>query len=263
MTGTTHYLHRIWEYRHFWYALVQADLRRRYRRAALGLVWSLLQPIALTAVLCAVYVQVLHLDPCRFMPFLLSGLAFWSFLSSAVLQGCTCFHQAEPYLRQELVPAVIFPLRTVLVLGFHLLIALALAAGFAWLTQVPPNLFAFLSLAPTLLLVFLFGWSLAILAGFAYVYFPDTHHLGEVGLQILFYATPIIYPLDALPVSWLTRLLTYNPLTCFLDLLRAPILTGQPPAAGSFALASVLVLLTIGLAVRTIVRHEHRLVFEM
>jgi lipopolysaccharide transport system permease protein len=263
MSATTHYLNRIWEYRYFWCALVKADLRRRYRQAALGLVWSLLQPLVLTAVLCAVYVQVLHLDPRRFVPFLLSGLAFWSFLSGAVLQGCTCFHQAEPYLRQEPVPAVIFPLRIVLVLGFHLLIALAVATGFAWLTQASPNFIALFSLAPALLLLFLLGWSLAILAAFAYVYFPDAQHIGEVGLQILFYATPIIYPLEALPTSWLTRLLAYNPLACFLDLLRAPILTGQSPVGGSFALASLLVLLTVGSAVRVIVRHEHRLVFEM
>ena len=51
---------------------------------------------------------------------------------------------------------------------------------------------------PHVILMFILGWSLAVLAGFVTAYFPDMQHLAEVGLQILFYATPIIYPADTI-----------------------------------------------------------------
>ena len=59
MTG---YLSKVWRLRHFWMALVRIDLRNRYRRSVIGIGWSLLQPIAMTTVLCVVFSQLFKAD---------------------------------------------------------------------------------------------------------------------------------------------------------------------------------------------------------
>ena len=82
--------------------------------------------------------------------------------------------------------------------GFHFLLGLGMVLVFVWGVNGFGNLPALLSLVPTLLLLFVFGWSLAVCMGVANVMFQDTQHLIEVCMQILFYVTPIIYPADML-----------------------------------------------------------------
>src|SRR5262249_5089777 len=106
----------------------------------------------------------------------------------------------------------IFPLSTALGGTVYFLIALGVGLCLAWYNNPFANLGALISLVPSLVLLFLFAWSLAVLAGFANVYFQDTQHLSEVGFQILFYATPIIYPAHTLRANHLGWVADYNPL---------------------------------------------------
>jgi lipopolysaccharide transport system permease protein len=257
------YLRGVWEYRYFWMSLVKAELQRRYRRSTLGLGWSLLQPICMTLVLAAVYRRLFGMGFAEFAPILLTGLSFWNFVSSTTLLGCSSLLSAESYIRQQCVPLAIFPLRTVLTAGFHFLVSLSVTLVFVWLIQGPANPLTLLALVPTLLLLFLFGWSVAILVGLAHVYFADTQHLAEVGLQVLLYLTPVLYPPALLAQTRLAFLLHASPLALFLELLRLPILDGAWPPLSLYAEACAVVALFAGLASWTLARLEHRLVFAL
>lgn len=262
MKGVVRYLRNVWGYRYFWLSLVRADLRQRYRRSVLGIFWSVLNPLAMTAIICVVYQQLLNVDPREFVPYLLTGLAFWNWVSSNVLMGCASFYQAESYIRHEPVPVAIFPLRTTLTVGFHFLLLTIVALALSWGLQGIGSGAALLSLVPILMLFFVLGWSVAILAGFLNVYFPDTQHLSEVGLQILFYSTPIIYRIGDLH-SGLASVQQYNPLLILVELLRAPIFAAEAPALSQFGLVALIALLPALLAVTVVARYEHRLVYEM
>ena len=282
------YLIEIWEYRHFWFSLVRADLRRRYRRSLLGVGWSLLQPIIMTAVLCLVYGRLLQTDFREFGPMLLTGFAVWNYVHGVALQGCNSLLSAESYIRQQAIPLAIFPLRTVLMLGFHFLISLALALGLTWACRaggnaieawnVPgsswsdvasaaaggfDNALALWSLIPTMLLLFLFGWAVGVLTGFAHVYFPDTQHFAEVVLQMLFFLTPITYPPSLLEQNGMAQVTRFNPVARLVALVRLPVLYGQSPTLFQFALATGLVAVVVALAVLVLWRCERRLVFAL
>ena len=103
-------------------------MQSRYRRSVLGVGWSLLHPLALTIVVCTVFHSVLQQDVTGYAPFLLAGIATWGFLSSCVLAGCNCFVQGEAYIRQYPAPLAIYPLRSMLGAGFHLLVSLSVVA---------------------------------------------------------------------------------------------------------------------------------------
>ena len=107
-------------------ALVRIDLKNRYRRSLLGVGWSLLHPILMTIVLCTVFGQFFHRGDLKtYAPFLLSGLIFWNFITTAMNQGCLCFFLGESYIRQHPAPLAIYPLRTTLGAGIHFGIGLA------------------------------------------------------------------------------------------------------------------------------------------
>jgi ABC-type polysaccharide/polyol phosphate export permease len=259
------YLNDIWRCRYFWLSLVRMDLRRRYRRSVLGLGWSLLHPLIMTGLLCLVLRPLVMpgqpLGRCAI--FFLCGLAFWQFLVNITVMGCQSLLVGEPYIRQHPAPVVIYFIRTALGSVTHFLIAVALILVLALVVSRTCGLPALACLVPAVLLVFLFGWSLAVLAGFANVYFHDTQHLCEVGLQILFYGTPILYETSVLERRGLNWLLAVNPLVPLLELLRQPVLLGQAPPAGLFLWGGAVVGLFAGAAVFTLVRCQRQVVFHL
>jgi lipopolysaccharide transport system permease protein len=302
----TAYLGAIWKCRFFWLSLVKMDLASRYRGSVLGICWSLLHPIAMTLILCVVFKYAFGVPNLRaFAPLLFTGLTFWGFFSSALVQGCGCFFQGESYIRQFPAPMAIYPLRTVLGSAFHFAIGLLLAIGIALLAgpamekdfsgeprrhpaqmqtdnaagkeavtadqtdlEERPSralqLMALPSLLPTLLLLLMFGWSVAILFGLLNVRFRDTRHLAEIGLQGLFYLTPIMYPIQLMEKRFfLKKLLHYNPLTSILDLLIQPIVYGHIPSLSAYATAGLIVLCLAVAAALALTIEERRLIFHL
>jgi ABC-type polysaccharide/polyol phosphate export permease len=257
------YAHEMWGFRYFWLHLVKADLQKRYRRSAVGVGWSLLQPLCMALVLTAVYSRVMGVGFWQFGPALLAGLAFWSFIQQSCLHGCSCFLSAEAYMRQQPMPTLIFPLRVVLLAGFHFAMSLLLAAAFAWVGAGTVHVLGLLAALPVVVLLTLLCWSLATIAAYSHVYLPDTQHLLEVGLQMVFYMTPIIYPASLLEGNGFGWLLEANPLAHLVEMLRQPLLTGDIPAALSYLKATLVVLPPVALAMWLVRRLESDLIFAL
>jgi len=177
--------------------------------------------------------------------------------------GCQALLRGEPYIRQYPAPIMIYFLRTALGSATHFLIALALILVIALGITQTCGPIALLTMLPAAVLLFLFGWALAVLAGFANVYFQDTQHLCEVGLQILFYGTPILYEASVLEQRNLGWLLAINPLTPLLELLRQPILLGQAPSLGLFLWGSAVVALFVSAAILTLARCQGTVIFHL
>ena len=261
----TQHLTSIWRYRHFWLSLVRLDLRNRYRRSVLGIGWSLLNPIAMTAVWCLAFGQILGQGDWRSLaPTLLAGMAVWEFLRGAVLQGCDSFIRAEAYIRQCPLPYGIYPLRTTLGLFIHFLIALGVVVLAIAILQGSLNVLLILpALVPAVLLITLFGWCLCTLASFANVFFHDTKHLTEVLAQLLFFLTPVMYTRDMLEKQNLGWVADMNPAAYFIDLFRVTLLTGQSPSLERYLQCGGITLAAFALACGTMAWLQKRIVFHL
>ena len=141
--------------------------------------------------------------------------------------------------------------------------ALTVVIGLVWCVKGFANLPALLTLLPALLLLFVFVWSLALIAGFANVYFQDTQHLTEVGFRILFYGTPIIYHLEQLGNGRKAMLAKMNPLLPFVSLVRDPILDGKASDPAIFLQAVITVFLTAAVAMLVCHRAQRQLIFHL
>jgi ABC-type polysaccharide/polyol phosphate export permease len=260
--GWIGYFRRIWELRFFWRSLVMTDLRNRYRRSFLGIGWSLVRPCMLALLFCTVFGKLFGQNPADFAPFLLIGLTLWQFLSESILQGCESFKRSAAYMKQQRLPLAIFPLRTVLGAGFHTLVALSAAVVLLVILRGPPSLLATVAALPGLVLLFMLAWSLSILAGIFRCHFPDVPHLLEVGLQMLMYLTPIIYPLELLRDRGRLSLIVHlNPLTSLVEMVRGPLLSGHLPAHGTILTAVGCVAVAVLLAGICLRKVERTLVF--
>ncbi len=262
ITARFDYLARIWTLRYFWFSLVVNDLNHRYKRSFLGVGWSLFRPLAMTFLFCTVFGQLFNLEVSDYAPHLLIGMTIWQFFTESINQGCHCFTNGSTYIRQQKVPLAIFPLRTVLGSAFHTLIALGLAMVITLFFRGALDPLALLNLLPALVLLFFLGWALAILSGIAQTHFPDTQHILEIGLQFMFYLTPIVYRVESLESrTGLTWLVNMNPMTSILALFRTPIMEGTPASMQHVSI-SVLVLSVVGIAAVWMLRKlERNLVF--
>lgn len=265
--GMLTYFDSIWRYRHFWISLVKLDLRTRYRRSYLGMGWSLLHPVCMTAVMCLVFHRIWHEPVSKCAPRILGGLAVWQYIVNCTLQGCQSFFQGEQYIRQTPMPLAIFPLRTVLSSTFHFVIALGLVVllttglGIAGLREIHP--LAMLHIIPGIAMLFVFCWSVAIIAGLITVFFHDSQHLAEVGFQIGFYATPILYEASVLEEHGLGWLIRFNPVVPFLDMIRKPLMEGTAPSVFTYAQGLIIISLTTVLACLFMARLQKRLIFHL
>jgi lipopolysaccharide transport system permease protein len=259
------YLRSVWDCRYFWLSLVRMDIRSRYRGSVLGMGWSLVNPIFMSAILCVAFYAIFKQHPLDFGLYLFAGLTVWNFIRDSTQQGCLTFFQAEGYIRQFPAPMAIYPLRTVLANAFHFMMALVPLLVLAACRNGPPSPQALLlGVLPGVLLLLSLGWSVAVLVGVANVHFRDTRHISDIVMQVLFYVTPVMYPKEFMRDRALGQLMqTYNPLTPFLRLIRDTVLTNQVPPATAYASACMIVAAVGGVAAVALWNEERRLVFHL
>jgi ABC-type polysaccharide/polyol phosphate export permease len=259
------YFRAIWRCRYFWLSLVRVDLRSRYRGSIIGMGWSLLNPIAMTAILCVVFSTLFKQNIYEFAPYVMAGLTFWTFFVNVATDGCDCFFRGEAYIRQYPAPMAIYPLRAVLGRGFHFGLGFLLVIALAVVCQRPLGAAGLLSLLPACVLLLAAGWSLAILMGLATVRFRDAKHISEVAFQALYFLTPIMYPASMITDNHhtLALLLQLNPLVPFVDLLRAPVCDGLPASGQTFLAAGLITLAAAGLAAVALRSQERKVVFHL
>ena len=256
------------QYRELVAMLVIRELKVRYKRSVLGLLWTMLNPLLLMVVYTVVFATIMKAPQRNFAIFLLSGLLPWLFFSIAVLQGLHSILVNQELIRKVRVPQAVFPLAVVASNLVNFTLSLApLLLLMAVLRQPFTAALFFLPVATLILTVFTSGVTL-LFATFT-VFFRDVRHLAEVALQMLMYLSPVFYDLQMLGQhdAWWFRafrlFLKVNPLWYLLELVRDPVYYGQLPALRVVAVASAsaLAALFVGFGVfnRLAPRHIHYL----
>jgi len=259
-----HQITGIWKFRSFLMALVQLDFRLRYKRSWLGGGWSLIHPIAMAAAYVVVFSGVLMQSPASYATTLLLHLAVWGFFRDSAVGGCLALISHESYIRQHPLPFGLYPLRFVIGYAIQALFALAVAIAAVVMVDGNPDKLGMLwAVVPALVMVFVAGWAVATIVSFAQVHFHDTQHLLEIGAQILFFLTPIVYPPSLLVSKGLGWMVRFNPLNLYLELVRYPLTTGELPQAKLYLYGVVCTLMLVSLAAATASRFQKKVVFHL
>jgi len=245
----------LWRHRALVAVLVRRELTARYRASVLGFFWSLLNPLLLLAVYAVVFTTIFQPrfpggDP--YPLFLFSGLLPWLFLSGAALDASVTMVDNGPLLAKVMCPPEIFPAVTVVSHLVHLVLALpVLILALAWSAVAGWHPFPW---TVVLIPAALVPW-LLVTAGVASavsalsVHYRDLRDLLGHLLNLLFFASPIIYSLDGLEVpAALRRVLVLNPLAPLVVVFRDVAFAGRAgsPADWAIALAVGLVVWSLG-----------------
>ncbi|HEV1997207.1 MAG TPA: ABC transporter permease [Candidatus Dormibacteraeota bacterium] len=191
--------------------LVVKELKVKYKASAIGLFWSLLNPLLLMLVYTAIFGTVFHSRP-QYPVFILSGLLAWNFFGLTLPSATVSLVGNSNLIRKTRFPTALLPLSTVLAGFINFLISLVLLFGLLVVYRHPVGWSVVL--LPVLLLAQLaFTAGLGLLLGAVNVFFRDVEHFLSIILTLWFFATPIIYPVEAVQGNPVARLvLAVNPM---------------------------------------------------
>lgn len=179
------------------------EIRGKYKRTALGQLWSLANPLASMLVYTFIFSFVFRIQPApgdpsglnSFALWLMCGLLPWLFFANVVSQGSTALVSNAGLIQKVYFSRAVLPLSLVFSSAYNwlfemgvLAIVLLLAGSFLW-PWIPLVLV-------TMVLLALFSAGIAMMLSVANVYFRDTEHILSLFLQIWMYMTPIIYPIS-------------------------------------------------------------------
>lgn len=199
----------------------------RFRRSVLGVGWILVQLVVMILAVGVVYGTLLGQDLRTFLPYLTVGLVVWGFLTASVGEGGLAFVASEGYIKQIGLPVHVYIMRffvSVSITGAINLVAYVIVAG---VYRVSVG-WGVLWVIPGLVLLGLVGLFLMVIFAHVNARFRDTAHLAAVGLQILFFVTPVLWPADMLRGRRLGWIVDMNPLYHLLEIIRQPLLSSRP-----------------------------------
>lgn len=226
------------------------EYRIRYRQSLLGLGWAVLQPLATLAVYGTVLAGLLGIDAPGGLPyasFAFAGLVPWTFVASAIAAGVPATVNASSLISKVYFPREVIPLSVALACSLDLAIAtvilllLSLAQGIS----IGPALLALLVIDAILVLWVAAG---TIFAASLTVFVRDLRHVLPFALQLLFFASPIMYPSTLLPARW-RWLEDANPLAYAAEATRDAVLRNEWPdvalLCGHLTLSSLALILAV------------------
>jgi lipopolysaccharide transport system permease protein len=218
------------------WTLTSRELTARYRGSMLGFFWSLANPLLLLVVYAFVFGYAFV--PARgagaepYALFLVCGLFPWVWASASLNEGVVSLASHAGLIRKAAFPAELIPFVAVLGNGVHFLLALpillgALIVGRALGYAVGGPTALWLPFVILLEAVFLAGLTLALSA--LYVHFKDLKDILSNVLTLLFFLTPILYPLEAVPFAPLAAVVKLNPFTPFTLAYQELLFVGELP----------------------------------
>ncbi|MFX1264159.1 MAG: ABC transporter permease [Promethearchaeota archaeon] len=234
----------MWQYRELIWNLTIADLKNRYQNTFLGFFWSLLSPLLLALVLYFVFRHLWGQEE-NFAINIVVGIMAWQFFSTGTSSSLRAIVSKSSLVTRVYIPRQILVLSNVLanLINFMLTFIVLLFIILVMLGHLPITVLLF-PLIHIIYFWFIFGAGLLLSSLF--VYFRDVNQIWEVLTRVLFFASPIFYPLSIVPANLMPYYLL-NPITQFIGMYRDVMVAGDLPSlysivvVASFTLAVYLV----------------------
>ncbi len=213
------------------------DVAQRYRRSRVGAFWLTLNMAVFVGALGLIFGTLFQSQMREFLPYLCAGVILWGFISTALTEGCAAFSGSDGVILQVRMPLFTHVLRAlwrnVIILAHNIVIfpvvALLLGRGF--------DLHLLLAVPGFLLICLNLAWMMLVLATLC-ARFRDMTQVVTNILQVMFYATPIMWMETTLPAHVSRAFIDWNPFYHFIQLVRAPLFSMAPaPASWLMALA--------------------------
>lgn len=218
-------LKELWKYRDLIYLFVHRDFVAQYKQTILGPAWHFIQPLFTTIIFTIIFGKIAQLSTDGIPPFLfyMSGIVIWTYFSNVLTSTSSTFTSNAGIFGKVYFPRLAVPVAhlfsRLIAFAIQYIFFLIFLAYFIWRgADVHPNIWV---LATPLLLLMMaaFGLGLGIIISALTTRYRDLTVLVGFGVQLLMYASPIIYPLSTIPEKW-QFWLGLNPIAPIVEMFR-------------------------------------------
>jgi len=249
------HLRDVWEYRDLLWLLVRRDFVSFYKQTILGPLWFFIQPIFTTIIFTVIFSSLAKLSTNGAPPalFYLAGTVSWNYFSDCLTKTSTVFKDNANIFGKVYFPRLIMPLSIVfsnlVKFGVQLILFVIMLLYYVFEHRVYPNWYILLFPLVVILMAIL-GLGIGLIVTALTTKYRDLAFIVTFGMQLLMYATPVIYPLAAAPAKYRT-LIILNPMSGLIETFRYGFLgTGQfYTGAFTYSVAASIIIFLVGLIV--------------
>ncbi|MEI9917917.1 MAG: ABC transporter permease [Bacteroidota bacterium] len=240
----------LWRYRELFYFFTWRDVKLRYKQTVLGFAWALLQPLATMTIIVLTFGRAVKIPPqsVSYPVFVLSGLVIWNFFATGLTGASQGMVTNAPIINKIYFPRLVIPVAAVLVSLFDFVIALTLLIIVLVWQQSPVDINALYYWPAAMISVIVATMGLGCGFSALNIKYRDIRYVIPFMIQLLFFLTPVIYPISMINYPVMKYILAMSPSYAPVELFRIP-LTGVMPdmTLVSMSLCSAVVFLVAGI----------------
>lgn len=240
----------LWRYRELFYFFTWRDVKIKYKQTVLGFLWAILQPLFMMLIFTFFFGKALNI-PSQNLPYpvyVFSGLLIWNMFSTGLTSASNSMVNNASIIKKIYFPRLIIPVSSILVALFDFLMAFVLFVALLIYYQQPLSWMAIMLWPLGLLITIIAALGLGSWLAALNVKYRDFRYVIPFLVQVLFFLSPVIYPVSMLKYPVLQYVLACSPMYAAIELFRLPLTGIYPePTLLYISLASGLILLLIGL----------------
>ena len=230
----------LYQYRELLKTNVKKDIRGKYKASFLGVLWSFINPLLQVLVYAIVFPYIMKVQTPNYLIFLVCGIIPWTWFTTSLTQGTTCITNNGNLIKKVYFPREILPISVVTSGLVNFLISCIIIVIFVLLGGL--GLSWHLIFLPLIALIqYIFSLAFALLLGAINVYVKDVEYIVIFIINMLFYATPILYTTTMFD-GWITWIFKLNPMAHLLNAYRDIFYVHEIPQIGN-----LMILLGIGI----------------
>ncbi len=215
-----------YKYRFLLQNLINRDIKVKYRRSTLGILWSVLNPLMMMLVMTLVFSYFFRFDIENYPVYILSGQLIFNYFTESTNMAMESVIGYAPLIKKVYVPKYIFPLEKSCFSFINMCFSLVALLVVMVFTGAPFHGTFILALYPMVTL-FLFSLGCGLFLSSSAIFFRDIIHLWSVFTTALSYASAVFYPVSMLDGSLMGILIRFNPIFWYIDAFRQVVINGQ------------------------------------
>ncbi len=225
---------RIYDYRELLKNNVKKDIRGRYKKSVLGVIWTFLNPLLQLAVYAFIFPLILKTTQPYYVIFVCVGLIPWTFFTATISQSTWAVLGNGNIVKKVYFPREILPISIVTSNMVNFLISTIIIIAFCMAYGL--GITKYVIFYPIILAIqYLFQLGISFILSAVTVYFRDLEHFVQIALMLLFYATPIVYSGETIPEAF-TFIIDYNPMAHIINAYRDIFYNQVKPDLSSLAM---------------------------
>lgn len=240
----TKYMKNFLRYKYLLYELVKKNIKLKYRRSYLGILWTLVEPLLTMMVLTMVFGTLLGKGDAKYPIYILCGRLLYTFFSSGTKAGLKSISNNASMVKKVYVPKYIYVISTVISNFITFLISLIVLVGVSIVLKVRPTGYVVQAVIP-LLILFVFTLGMSLILSTLNVFFRDIEYIWSVVSMLIMYASAIFYQTDRVINTGNAWVFDVNPLYMCIANFRNAVLYGVPMNVNYSITSAVVAVVTL------------------